>query len=255
MIQPKKDYTAIILAAGVGSRIKEIHQKPKCLLSFKGKSLLERQINALNESQIEKINVVAGFKYQLIEEEREKKNLNFNIIINDDYIQSGNAYSLYLGLKNSIHDVLILDADILFNQNILENFIYFAPDNSFLCGGADIEDVECSKVFTNKNNIIKSFADKRHPNITEVNRMVFQGEAIGIFKLSEEYKSDLVKFMEELFNDEYYKEVNWEKIFNLFLKQKDFTTYKTKSKDWIEIDTLEDYNSAKKIAETIHPPG
>lgn len=54
---------AIILAAGRGSRMKNLTDlKPKCLVEFRGKSLLDWQINALKFAGIKEIGIVTGYK-------------------------------------------------------------------------------------------------------------------------------------------------------------------------------------------------
>ena len=54
---------AIILAAGRGSRMKNLTDlKPKCLVEFRGKSLLDWQIDALKFAGIKEIGIVTGYK-------------------------------------------------------------------------------------------------------------------------------------------------------------------------------------------------
>lgn len=54
---------AIILAAGRGSRMKELtDESPKCLAELRGKPLLEWQLSALREAGIDEISIVTGYK-------------------------------------------------------------------------------------------------------------------------------------------------------------------------------------------------
>jgi len=56
---------AIILAAGRGQRMGHVTQdKPKCLTVFKGRPLIEWQLGALQESGIEDIAIVRGYRSQ-----------------------------------------------------------------------------------------------------------------------------------------------------------------------------------------------
>lgn len=58
---------AIILAAGRGSRMKNLtDDRPKCLVTLKGKPLLEWQLDALRGAGIEEIAVVTGYKRELL---------------------------------------------------------------------------------------------------------------------------------------------------------------------------------------------
>ena len=51
---------AIILAAGVGSRLENSHPSVKCLLEFGGKTLLENHIKNLNGAGIAEIHICLG---------------------------------------------------------------------------------------------------------------------------------------------------------------------------------------------------
>lgn len=58
---------AIILAAGRGSRMKNLtEERPKCLVELHGKPLLEWQLTALRGAGIEQIAIVTGYKRELL---------------------------------------------------------------------------------------------------------------------------------------------------------------------------------------------
>lgn len=58
---------AIILAAGRGSRMKELTDEcPKCLVTLQGKTLLDRQLAALRGAGISDISIVTGYKRELL---------------------------------------------------------------------------------------------------------------------------------------------------------------------------------------------
>lgn len=58
---------AIILAAGRGSRMKDLtDQRPKCLVELDGKPLLEWQLDALRQAGINEIAMVTGYKRELL---------------------------------------------------------------------------------------------------------------------------------------------------------------------------------------------
>ena len=60
---------AIILAAGRGSRMKELTKEhPKCLIQLKGKALIDWQLDALREAGLNEIAVVSGYKRELLED-------------------------------------------------------------------------------------------------------------------------------------------------------------------------------------------
>jgi choline kinase len=59
---------AVILAAGRGSRMGNLAgDRPKCLVEFEGKSLIERQIAALRRGGVDEIGVVRGYRAEMID--------------------------------------------------------------------------------------------------------------------------------------------------------------------------------------------
>ena len=59
---------AVILAAGRGSRMRELgDERPKCLVALAGKTLLERQVAALRGGGVDKIGVVRGYRAEMID--------------------------------------------------------------------------------------------------------------------------------------------------------------------------------------------
>lgn len=58
---------AIILAAGRGSRMKQMtDERPKCLVELRGKPLLEWQLEALRAAGISEIGIVTGYKREML---------------------------------------------------------------------------------------------------------------------------------------------------------------------------------------------
>ncbi|MGB6009491.1 phosphocholine cytidylyltransferase family protein [Castellaniella sp.] len=58
---------AIILAAGRGSRMLHMtDNRPKCLVEFQGRALLDRQIDALRAAGIEDIGIVTGYRREML---------------------------------------------------------------------------------------------------------------------------------------------------------------------------------------------
>ena len=63
----KNKTKALIIAAGLGSRLKKHTENlPKCMLDFGGKTLLERQLEAYRDAGIEDISLIRGYKKEKI---------------------------------------------------------------------------------------------------------------------------------------------------------------------------------------------
>ncbi len=78
---------AIILAAGVGSRLGAItSEKPKCMVRVGSKPILGHQITAYVRAGIKDIIVVAGYKANAVREYCKRiKSADIRIIENRDY--------------------------------------------------------------------------------------------------------------------------------------------------------------------------
>jgi choline kinase len=58
---------AVILAAGRGSRLRHLGgDRPKCLVEFEGRPLIERQIAALRRGGVDEIGIVRGYRAEMI---------------------------------------------------------------------------------------------------------------------------------------------------------------------------------------------
>ena len=95
----KKNNKALIIAAGLGSRLKKHTENlPKCMLDFGGKTLLQRQLDAYKKCQIKDISLIRGYKKEKINykglryfENKDYKNNNIlNSIFYAEKIINGN---------------------------------------------------------------------------------------------------------------------------------------------------------------------
>jgi choline kinase len=115
---------AIILAAGRGSRLQQTadRQVPKCLLTFGGRSLLERHLQLLEAAGIEEIVLVLGFRHEIIEAELERLGCRarVEIVLNPRY-ELGSMLTVHsaAGPLTRGGDVLLMDADVLYDERIM----------------------------------------------------------------------------------------------------------------------------------------
>lgn len=104
---------AIILAAGRGTRFKELTKElPKSLLKVKEKTILERQIDLLKKQNIEDIIVVKGFA-------QDKINFPGLTYCLDEENCYDKIYSLMKAKEFLNGDVLIIYGDILYDERVL----------------------------------------------------------------------------------------------------------------------------------------
>ena len=110
----------IILNAGIGSRLGNITKnKPKCLLNLINgyNTLLENQLQIFKNFEIL---LILGYKYDIvIDVIKNYKNVKY--IINNEYLETNNMYSVNLA-KNFIGNdsFFVLNGDIYVEDGILE---------------------------------------------------------------------------------------------------------------------------------------
>lgn len=248
-MQNNSSLTAVVLAAGFGSRISGLTSNPKCLLKINNQSLLERHLTFLKACHIHDVIIVTGHKEELLLKEIKKhqSDLNIQTVFNEHFKITGNSLSLYLGLSQVKDKVLIMDADLCYDLDILRSFAEKAQDNTFLCGDVDINDIECSKVLVDQEKCVRLIADKRPVSPEELEILNFAGEALGMIKLDHSMVHALKDLMEKTFKDPAELKTNWERIFNFFILQYPMKIAKTVNTNWIEIDTQEDYTRALRM--------
>jgi choline kinase len=121
---------AIISAAGMGTRIGL--NIPKCLLKFDGVSIIEHQLNLLNE--IEDIRVVVGFMEESVIKEARKFRNDITFVRNPNYQQTSNTTSIYLAMRELKAPSILIDGDLLINKENFKKFISKYDGNNPLVG-------------------------------------------------------------------------------------------------------------------------
>ncbi|MBF0543341.1 MAG: phosphocholine cytidylyltransferase family protein [Candidatus Riflebacteria bacterium] len=177
---------AIILAAGIGSRLKDVsNDLPKPLFSINGKSLLHYMLEAISLSGIREVTIVTGYRHDLIFNTFGNffNNLNITYVVNGIYDKSGSMHSLALALETP-SDCMVFDGDLVFNPHIVRELFNYSEKNTGIvlpCSGNGDE------VFTvlDENNII-TYLGKQHPGIP------VKYEYAGITKLSGQFTELLI---------------------------------------------------------------
>ncbi|WP_300557906.1 nucleotidyltransferase family protein [Limnohabitans sp. Rim8] len=110
---------AIVLAAGAGSRM---GHRPKCLLQLSGRSLLERQLEALSEAKLAPLLVVLGHYAERIQQEIALQHWGARVVLNhqpdDGHVSSLRAGLLALPLDLDAVMVLLADQPMIDAQAV-----------------------------------------------------------------------------------------------------------------------------------------
>ena len=119
---------AIILAAGVGSRLfgDSRTQPPKSLIEFDGKTLLARHIEYLQGFGVKKLTLVVGYRMDLVVAVAERcAPAGFLEVIENPMYRGGSIISMWYARETYRRGekVLFMDADVLYDTAILERLI------------------------------------------------------------------------------------------------------------------------------------
>lgn len=235
---------AIILAAGVGSRIRPMTDNcPKSLLKIGEETILKRMLTHIEGCGINEIVIVLGYlEEQVIDFVKTNfPNLKVSFVTNEKYAETNTGFSLML-TKDLIDGsgFIKFDADVVFDKEILKRLIDCDFD-SCLCidKNINLDAEEIKVILDDKNKVLK--ASKT------VNPKDAVGESIGIEKIdsrtAELLFSELEVMMEDSKNHQEYYEGAYERLIekNVPFHALDITGLK-----WVEIDTKEDFVKAEE---------
>ena len=236
---------AIILAAGVGLRIKPLTDNcPKCLLKVGDNTILEMMISHIQNCGINEIIFVVGYLKEQIKCYVKTKfpDLNVSFVTNDKYAETNTGYSLML-VKDFIQDsgFIKFDGDVVFDKKILKKLIECKHDNC-LCidKNINIDAEEIKVIMDNQNRILKA-------NKT-VNPKDAVGESIGIEKISKETAKLLFKELELMMQDKKNNQEYYEGAYErLIEKNVPFYALDISGLKWVEIDSREDFDLGIKV--------
>lgn len=114
---------AIILSAGQGSRLLPLTaDRPKCMIEFSGKTLLDWQLDALIANGVTDIVVVVGFKSEVIEARlaaRDETRATIRTLFNPFFQVADNLGSVWLARPEMDKDFLILNGDTLVSPELV----------------------------------------------------------------------------------------------------------------------------------------
>ena len=124
--------TGVILAAGRGGRLREVAgNRPKCLLDISGWTLLERQIHALRACGVDRIAVVAGYQADHVRRAVDGE-AGVHIVHNERYATTNSVYSLWLAQRWLGNGCVILNADVLFHEQMLVDLLTARYEDALL---------------------------------------------------------------------------------------------------------------------------
>lgn len=232
---------AIVLAAGMGKRLHS--NENKCLTRINGLTLWERMVLAFRKAQIEKIIVVTGYRAKGLEKYimAHSEGLEIHFIENSEYETTNNIWSLYLAGEYFDEDTILLESDLIFEYNVVEEICKSKFPNIALL--AEMESwMNGTRMKLYGNDIIEVVSSKDIFNTSDA-----LYKTVNIYKFSNAFLKDVYlpeieKYISLYGKQEYYEMV----LGNVIKSQCGLIKGMVIRSQWYEIDTIEDLEEAKK---------
>jgi choline kinase len=225
--------SAIILAAGVGKRLGAADGRPKILLEFGGKSLLQRHLEALHANGVTDIALTVGHQANAIRTALELLDGSATVtcIENPNY-REGSLVSLWTQKSRleSGSEIVLMDADVLCDARMIKRLLASEKENVLLVDRQIEPGDEPVKICIREGRIVdfRKKPDQPHD---------WHGESVGFFRFSAAMAAALAArcnaYVEEGRTHVEYEEA----IRDLLLSQPDrFGTEDISELPWTEID-------------------
>ena len=185
--------TAVILAAGMGVRLKERGRlMPKGCLRLGEKSIVEESIIRLLDVGIRRIVIVTGHLSEQFEPLKIRYGERVELVHNPHFADSGSLYSLYCARHFVDESFLLLEADLVYERRALTTCLEHPSDNVLLVAG--FSNTSDEYFVETRNGELMDISTNRESLGTEV-----RGEMVGICKISLSLFSHMLDTVEERF--------------------------------------------------------
>lgn len=165
----------ILLAAGTGRRLGDVHRKPKVLLDFGGRSLIDRHLAALSAHGIDDIVVTVGHEAGML---RDALAGRAGTAFNPDF-RTGSMVSLWTQRDRlrAGRPVLLMDGDVLYDARVLTRLLD-TPGDAVLLVDRELEPGDEPVKVCFRDGVMVDF--RKRPEHDHD----WHGESVGFFRFS-----------------------------------------------------------------------
>lgn len=240
---------AIILAAGMGKRLKELTQNnTKCMVKVNGVTLIDRMLHQIDRQHLSRIVIVVGYEGQKLIDYIATLNINTPIIYvnNPIYDKTNNIYSLSLA-KDWLckEDTLLFESDLIFEDSVLKVLVEDPRDTLALVDKYESwMDGTCVKL--GKDDNIEAFVPGNQFQFNEIKEYY---KTVNIYKFSKHFsETHYVPFLDAyskaLGDNEYYEQVL--RVITM-LDEPEIKAKRLNGELWYEIDDIQDLDIATSM--------
>ncbi|MBC5689819.1 aminotransferase class I/II-fold pyridoxal phosphate-dependent enzyme [Mediterraneibacter sp. NSJ-55] len=240
---------AIILAAGMGKRLKELTQNnTKCMIRVNGVTLIDRMLHQLEKLCLSRIVIVVGYEGKKLIDYINSLNICTPItyVNNPIYDKTNNIYSLSLA-KDYLcqEDSLLFESDLIFEDAVIKTLIEDPRDTLALVDKYESwMDGTCVKL--GEDDSIDEFVPGSKFKYEDIKSYY---KTVNIYKFGQEFSKTLyVPFLnayeEALGLNEYYEQVL--RVITI-LDNPGIKAKQLNGEKWYEIDDIQDLNIAESM--------
>lgn len=242
IVQKTKITTALLLAAGTGTRLQPLTlDAPKCLTEVGGIPILERLVNNLRAQGFRRLILVLGYLGDCIQKflEQPANDMQIDYVINPDYRTTNNIYSLWLARKQIHEPFLLIESDLVFEACMLDDMLQ--PDKMAI--SRMLPWMNGTTVELGPQGRVTAFRCS-----SDTNDRAGQYKSVNLYSLSlpswNKVEKRLTRYIMEGRLGEYYEVVFSEMIADGTLS---FDAVFFDANQWYEIDTLADLLDAEAM--------
>ena len=242
----------IILAAGMGKRLKELtNNNTKCMVKVNGTTLIERALSQLDKLNLSRIVIVIGYEGKKLVEYVKSLEIKTKVLFveNPIFDKTNNIYSLYMAKEYMEEDdTILLESDLIFEENVLKCLIEDERDTLALVDKYESwMDGTCMKI--GEDDTIEEFVSGTQFQFDEAGNYY---KTVNIYKFSREFsKTHYIPFLEAyinaLGNNEYYEQVL--RVITM-LDDPMIKAKRLNGQLWYEIDDIQDLDIASSLFAT-----
>lgn len=240
---------AIILAAGMGRRLKELTQgNTKCMVKVNGVTLIDRMLHQLEGQHLSRVVIVVGYEGKKLIDYIRTLDIQTPVIFvnNPVYDKTNNIYSLFLA-KDYLcqEDTLLLESDLIFEDSVIETIVSDPRDTLALVDKYESwMDGTCVKL--GDDDTIEAFVPGKKFQYNEIKDYY---KTVNIYKFSRHFsETHYVPFLEAysraLGNNEYYEQVL--RVITM-LDEPEIKAKRLSGQRWYEIDDIQDLDIAESM--------
>lgn len=240
---------AIILAAGMGKRLKELTQdNTKCMVKVNGVSLIQRMLGQLDKRNLSRIVIVVGYEGKKLQDYIATLGINTPIeyVDNPIYDKTNNIYSLALA-KDYLaeEDTLLFESDLIFEDTVIDELLNDSRETLALVDKYESwMDGTCVKI--SENDDIEAFVPGKKFKFDEIKDYY---KTVNIYKFSKHFSEThyvpfLDAYQKALGLNEYYEQVL--RVITM-LDDPEIKAKRLSGQKWYEIDDIQDLDIAESI--------